>query len=143
MQVTRLRRATSSRATRTSCGSCPCPSDCSSVGASEAVEQWMSWVHIDDAAALFRRALSEGDVDGVLNVTSPGACRQVEFVPAMARVLHRPAASPPRPGWSGSCSASRRCCCSARGGSRPAPGAELGYSFRYPSMDAAIGDVLG
>ncbi len=105
--------------------------------------QWLSWVHIDDAAALFRLAMTRADVDGVLNVTSPGACRQADFVRTMARVLHRPSrfAVPAR---------LVRLVLGEQAvlllGSRrvaPARAHELGFEFRYPSMDAALGDVLG
>ncbi len=105
--------------------------------------QWLSWVHIDDAAALFRLAMTRTDVDGVLNVASPGACRQADFVRTMARVLHRPSrfAVPAR---------LVRLVLGEQAvlllGSRrvaPARAHELGFEFRYPSMDAALGDVLG
>ena len=106
-------------------------------------EQWMSWVHIDDAVALFRRALSDGVPGGILNVTSPGACRQVEFVSAMGRVLHRPARFA-APAWLVRLVLGEQSVLLL--GSRrvgPAVAAELGYTFRYPAIDLAIDDVLG
>jgi uncharacterized protein (TIGR01777 family) len=106
--------------------------------------QWMSWVHIDDAVGLFRRALEDASVGGVLNVTSPGACRQLDFVRAMARVLRRPARLP-APAW-----LVRRVLGEQAvlllGSRRVAPARardELAYAFRYPSLHQAIDDVLG
>lgn len=105
--------------------------------------QWMSWVHIDDAVALFRLAIDGDVVDGVLNVTSPGACRQIDFVRSIARVLHRPARFP-APAWlirlvlgeqSVLLLESRRV--------GPARAIELGYAFRYPTIGPALEDVLG
>ena len=105
--------------------------------------QWISWVHIDDAVALFRRAIGDSDAGGVVNATSPGAVRQVDFVRSMARVLRRPAWLP-APAWlirlvlgeqSVLLLGSRRVA--------PARALELGHTFRYPSIDPAIEDVLG
>jgi uncharacterized protein (TIGR01777 family) len=104
-------------------------------------DQWVSWVHIDDAVALIRTAMTVAG--GVLNVTSPGACRQIDFVRAMARVLHRPVWFP-APAWlirlvlgeqSVLLLGSRRVA--------PARAEELGFAFRYRTIDQAFGQVLG
>jgi uncharacterized protein len=104
--------------------------------------QWISWVHIDDSVALFRRALSDPAVDGVLNVTSPGATHQIDFVRAMARRLHRPTWFP-APAWlvrlvlgeqSALLLGSRRVA--------PARARELGHDFRYATIDEAFDQVF-
>ena len=105
--------------------------------------QWISWVHIDDAVALFRLAMVDPNVDGVLNVTSPGATRQVAFVRSMARVLHRPTWFP-APAWLVRLVLGEQSVLLL--GSRrvgPARATALGYRFRYASIDAALDDVLG
>lgn len=104
--------------------------------------QWMSWVHIDDAIALFRRAID--GVDGVLNVTSPGACRQIDFVRAVARRVRRPVWFP-APAWLVKLVLGEQAVL-LLGSRRVAPARaldDLGYEFRYPSLDQAIDDVLG
>jgi uncharacterized protein (TIGR01777 family) len=106
-------------------------------------QQWMSWIHIDDAVALFRLAMAPGGPTGVINLVAPGACRQVDFVRVMARVLHRPARFPV-PAWliravlgeqSVLLLGSRRVA--------PARAVDLGHDFSYPAIDAALEDVLG
>src|SRR5688572_3349348 len=106
-------------------------------------QQWISWVHIDDAVALFRRAITDPAADGVINATSPGAVRQVDFVRSMARVLRRPAWFP-APAWlirrvlgeqSALLLGSRRVA--------PARALELGHRFRFSTIDSALEDVLG
>ena len=106
-------------------------------------QQWMSWVHIDDAVALFRLAMTEDITDGTMNATSPGAVRQIDFVRSMARVLHRPTRFP-APAWlvrlvlgeqSVLLLGSRRV--------SPDRATALGYEFRYTTIDAALDDVLG
>jgi len=105
--------------------------------------QWLSWIHIDDAVGLFRLAMTDAVAGGVLDVTSPGAVRQMDFVRAMARVLRRPTWFP-APAWlirlvlgeqSVLLLGSRRVA--------PARAIAAGFTFRYPAIDAALRDVLG
>jgi uncharacterized protein len=105
--------------------------------------QWVSWVHIDDAVLLFRRAMTDSALGGVLNVTSPGACHQIDFVRSMARVLHRPTWFP-APAWlvrlilgeqSALLLGSRRVA--------PARALKAGHTFQYPAIDGALSEVLG
>ena len=103
--------------------------------------QWMSWVHIDDAIALFRRAID--GVDGVLNVTSPGACRQIDFVRAVGRRVHRPVWFP-TPGWLVKLVLGEQAVL-LLGSRRVAPERatnELGYDFRFRTIDAALDEVF-
>ena len=105
-------------------------------------QQWMSWIHIDDSIALFRRAID--GVDGVLNATSPGACRQIDVVRALARRLRRPVWFP-APAWLVRLVLGEQAVL-LLGSRRVAPARaldELGYGFRYRTIDAAIGDVVG
>jgi hypothetical protein len=106
-------------------------------------DQWLSWVHIDDAVALFRLAMTDPDAGGVLNATSPGAVRQIDFVRAMARVLHRPARFP-APAWLVRLVLGEQSVL-LLGSRRVAPtrATSNGYTFRYTTIDAALDDVLG
>ena len=102
--------------------------------------QWMSWVHIADSVALFRRAIT--DLDGVVNVTSPGAVRQIDFVRAVARRVHRPVWFP-TPAWLVRLVLGEQAALLL--GSRrvaPARAEALGYDFRYRTIDDALDDVF-
>ena len=104
-------------------------------------QQWMSWVHIDDSIALFRRAID--GVDGVLNVTSPGACRQIDFVRAVARRVHRPVWFP-APAWLVRLVLGEQAVL-LLGSRRVAPARardELSYDFRFRTIDAALDEVF-
>jgi uncharacterized protein (TIGR01777 family) len=105
--------------------------------------QWVSWVHIDDAVVLFRRAMTESALGGVLNVTSPGACRQIDFVRSMARVLHRPTWFP-APAWLVRLFLGEQSAL-LLGSRRVAPARALmaGHTFKYPAIDGALSEVLG
>ena len=104
-------------------------------------DQWMSRVHIDDAVALFRRAID--GVDGILDVTSPGAIRQIDFVRAVGRRVHRPIWFP-TPAWLLKLVLGEQAVL-LLGSRRVAPARardELSYDFRYTTIDAALDDVF-
>jgi uncharacterized protein len=105
--------------------------------------QWFTWVHIDDAVAIFRKAIDGSVPAGVLNATSPGAVTQIEFAKAMGKALHRPTWFP-APAWLIRLVLGEQAVLLL--GSRriaPARATELGFVFRYPAIDAALEDVLG
>ncbi len=53
--------------------------------------QWMSWIHLDDEAALTLFAIENETVSGPLNAVAPEPVRNVDFTRDVARTLHRPA----------------------------------------------------
>ncbi len=53
--------------------------------------QWMSWVALEDAVEIIRRALAGDDFNGPLNVVSPAPMTNAEFTKVLAEVMHRPA----------------------------------------------------
>ena len=53
--------------------------------------QWMSWIHLDDIAALALFAVEDAGIAGPLNGVAPGPVRNAEFTRALAAALHRPA----------------------------------------------------
>lgn len=59
-------------------------------------KQWMSWIHLEDLAGLFRFAL-ENPVKGAVNGVAPNPVTNADFTKALAGVLHRPALFPVPP----------------------------------------------
>ena len=57
-------------------------------------QQWMSWVHLDDAAGLALRALDDPALAGPVNAVSPEPLRNAHFTRALAKALRRPAFIP-------------------------------------------------
>ena len=53
--------------------------------------QWMSWIHVEDAASLLLFAVLNLDIRGPLNVTAPWPVRNADFTRMLARSLRRPA----------------------------------------------------
>lgn len=57
-------------------------------------EQWMSWIHIDDAVTVMRYLMATPSASGVYNVTSPGAVVNRVFAGKIGTVLSKPAFLP-------------------------------------------------
>lgn len=53
-------------------------------------EQWLSWIHVDDAARALYFAITNETINGAFNVTSPNPKRMKVFGQTIARVMNRP-----------------------------------------------------
>ncbi len=56
--------------------------------------QYMSWIHIEDLAAMYIEALKNENIKGVLNGTAPYPATNAEFSKMLGKVLRRPAFLP-------------------------------------------------
>lgn len=54
-------------------------------------KQWMSWVHIEDYAAMVLRLLRDDQMHGPYNMVAPNPVSNAEFTKMLAATLHRPA----------------------------------------------------
>jgi uncharacterized protein (TIGR01777 family) len=104
--------------------------------------QWMSWIHHDDLIGLFLLALDQAGASGPLNGTTPNPVTNRDFGKALGKALHRPAfVSTP-------VLALRLMLGEVANvvtkGQRVRPGVplQLGYSYRFPTIDAALADIL-
>jgi uncharacterized protein len=57
-------------------------------------QQWMSWIHIEDLAAMYVRAGKERVFEGVYNATAPYPATNRDFTKMLGKVLKRPAFAP-------------------------------------------------
>lgn len=53
-------------------------------------EQWMSWIHIEDVVNLLIYCLTNEEINGPLNLTSPFPKRNKDFIKTLAKVTKRP-----------------------------------------------------
>lgn len=53
-------------------------------------EQWMSWVHAEDAVKLIQFCIADKNISGPVNVTAPHPKRNKDFTKVLAKVLKRP-----------------------------------------------------
>ena len=104
-------------------------------------KQWMSWIHLEDLAAIFQFALDH-PVRGAFNGVAPYPLSNSEFTRALGQAVHRPAIFPV-PAFAlkalfGEMSeillASQRVA--------PAAVEAAGFRFRFPQLDAALRDLL-
>jgi uncharacterized protein len=105
--------------------------------------QLMSWIHLDDLAALYVFALENPEARGPFNGTAPNPVTMREFAKALGHALHRPSFLPvPAP-------AVRlllgEMATVVLDGQRVVPkrAEALGFRFRFPEVDAALRDVVG
>jgi len=57
-------------------------------------KQFMSWIHIEDLAAMYIEALKNDSMVGVFNGTAPYPATNADFTKEMGKVLRRPAVLP-------------------------------------------------
>ena len=105
--------------------------------------QWVSWIHLDDAAAVLVRCLEDPSLRGPVLATSPLPARQADHARAVGRTLHRPVVLR-APAWL-LCLAlgdlarelllsSQRC--------RPRVLEEAGFRYAHPLLEDALDDLL-
>ena len=58
---------------------------------------WMSWIHVDDAAGAFLRAIRDPEMRGAYNLVSPHPVRNAAYTKSLGQALRRPAVLPVPP----------------------------------------------
>jgi len=104
--------------------------------------QWQSWIHIEDLAAMFLFVLSN-KLEGVFNGVAPNAVTQRELVKSIAKVLQRPIILPAVPGFALKIvlgEMSTLVLESQRVSSKKIE--SLGFYFEFHHLQAALEDVL-
>ena len=105
--------------------------------------QWWSWIHVDDAVGIIRKAASDPSMSGAYNTVAPNPVRQAEFASALGKAMKRPAFLP-APAFAIKAAlgefavellASRRLV--------PERILEAGYEFEHPTLAGALEDVVG
>jgi uncharacterized protein len=106
-------------------------------------DQYISWIHIDDEVGILLWALDHENVSGVVNASSPNPATNKDFSKALGRALNRPAVMPV-PGLVLDLKFGKEFGQVLRGGQRVIPkrAEELGYEFKHPDLDEALGDLL-
>lgn len=107
-------------------------------------DQWMSWIHIEDVARMFRWAAETG-VGGAINCVSPEPVKNMAFMKAVRRALKRPW-SPPVPPFviHAIAKLSGMPLQLALESNRIVPKGALGsgFEFRYPELETALRQLL-
>jgi uncharacterized protein (TIGR01777 family) len=105
--------------------------------------QYWAWIHRDDWVRMVMWALENGDVRGPLNVAAPEPAQQRDIARAIGRVLKRPSFMP-APSFALTLllgeMAGEMLLASQRAVPRQAR--ERGFSWTFPTLDAAISDAV-
>lgn len=112
-------------------------------------QQWLSWIHIDDIVGLFLLALDDPNARGAINGTAPHPARNATFAKALSKALWRWYA-PWRvfipvgpPDFLLRLVLGEVAEVVTKGQKvLPAKALSLGYAFRFPDLDTALGDVI-
>ncbi len=105
--------------------------------------QWMSWVHHEDIGGIFLLALDNPAAAGPINGTAPQPVTNKEFSKALGRALHRPAFLPV-PAFALRLRFGEVADVVTTGQRvLPKRAQALGYSFKFPAIDAALTDIVG
>ncbi|XAM01068.1 TIGR01777 family oxidoreductase [Phycisphaeraceae bacterium D3-23] len=108
--------------------------------------QWISWLHIEDFCRIVERAITDDRMQGVYNVTSPKPATNREFMRKLRRATGRPIGVP-APSWLVRLAAAMLLDTDPElvlFGRNIAPQRlnDMGYGFAFPSLDAALADLL-
>jgi NAD dependent epimerase/dehydratase family enzyme len=105
--------------------------------------QIVSWIHLDDAVALVRFAIDQGALFGPINAVAPHAVAQRRFAETLAAACARPL-------WLRVPETALRVALGElsqlfiRGQNVvPKRASAAGFRFRYPTLEAAMRDLVG
>lgn len=104
--------------------------------------QWMSSIHVDDAAGLILWALENSGVDGPLNAVMPEPFRNETFTRELARAVHRPAFLPAPAFVLRLALGEMSHMLLDNSRVVPARPTSLGYKFRFPDLPAALRNAI-
>jgi uncharacterized protein (TIGR01777 family) len=103
--------------------------------------QWLSWVHPADLVALYTLAID--GVDGALNATAPEPVTNAELTRALGHAFRRPTLLP-TPTFVLHAMFGEGAMMALEGQRvLPHRALELGFTFRFTALDAALRDILG
>jgi hypothetical protein len=105
-------------------------------------KQWMSWIHHEDIVGMLLLALDNAAATGPINGTAPHPVTNRDFVKALGRAVHRPAFMP-APAFALKAVLGEVADVIATGQRvLPRRALELGYSFKFPTLETALADIF-
>jgi hypothetical protein len=104
--------------------------------------QWMSWIHVEDLAAIYLYAAQQSAVSGPLNATAPNPVTNKQFTKSLAAAVHRPAFLPAP--YFALRIAMGQFAQVLFDSQRVVPKAALagGFQFQYPQLGPALADIV-
>jgi uncharacterized protein (TIGR01777 family) len=105
--------------------------------------QWFPWIHLDDEIGAIRHLISQEGAQGAYNLTAPAAINYAELARVLGGTMRRPSFFRV-PGFALRLLMGEKATL-VLDGQRPAPRRllEAGYTFRFPTLEPALHDLLG
>jgi len=101
--------------------------------------QWLSWIHLHDAAAIVKNLIEAPDCRGVYNLVAPNPVRNVDFAEAAGTALGRPTwMFTPRFALNALLGEQATLVCDGQ----QAVSQRLNHQFSYPDIDSALADLV-
>jgi hypothetical protein len=112
-------------------------------GAVGSGRQWMPWIHEEDLFNIFSFLLSDSGISGPVNCVAPNPVRNAEFAKVLARTLARPILLPAAPAFLLRTVLGEFANVVLKG-QRVIPKRlmETGFSFRFPTLQQALEDLV-
>lgn len=106
-------------------------------------QQWLPWIHMDDAVRALLFALDHAPLDGPFNLVAPEPVRMGEFAREVGAVLRRPSLMSV-PAFALRLALGEGLAEAVLTGQRATPRRllSLGFEFRFPRLDGALRDLL-
>jgi uncharacterized protein len=104
--------------------------------------QWFSWIHQDDLVSLIIKALTDSQMEGVHNATSPEPVRMTELCSTLGKVINRPSWLPV-PGFALELLLGEAAQVVLTGQNvQPRQTQKSGFKFQYPAVKEALTQIL-
>ncbi|NES18664.1 MAG: TIGR01777 family protein [Symploca sp. SIO3E6] len=105
-------------------------------------QQWFSWIHRDDLVNLIIEALTNSEMEGVLNATAPNPVQMSGFCQALGEVLNRPSWLPV-PGFALEALLGEGATVVLEGQQvLPKKTTSYGFEYQYPTVKQALTEIL-
>ncbi|HEX7151530.1 MAG TPA: TIGR01777 family oxidoreductase [Thermoanaerobaculia bacterium] len=106
-------------------------------------QQWLSWIHREDALRAIEWAIASDTVRGVYNITAPEPVRNRDFAHALGRAMRRPSFMP-TPAFALKAAFGEMASEVLLGGQRAVPKRALaeGFAFEYPTLELAFQHLI-
>lgn len=106
-------------------------------------KQWMPWIHKEDVAGMFVKALEESTLQGVYNAVGPYNVTNKDLTQSVARRLRKPLFLPPVPKFALKLMLGEMAeTVLASNKASNEKMAATGFQYRYPQLDVALRDCL-
>jgi uncharacterized protein (TIGR01777 family) len=104
--------------------------------------QWMSWIHIEDAVEAIVYLIENEEASGIFNLTAPNPVRNYQFAKALGKALSRPSLIPV-PAFALKLAYGEMSTV-LLDGQRVVPTAleASGYTFQFPEVESALKDIV-